>query len=108
MADQREKWGSRLGVIMAVAGSAVGLGNFLRFPAKAAQNGGGAFMIPYFVCLIFMGLPLMWMEWAAGRYAGAKGHTTSPGMCGALTRSSLFRYLGVLGLVCPVVVFFYY
>jgi neurotransmitter:Na+ symporter, NSS family len=43
---ERQKWGSKLGVIMAVAGSAVGLGNFLRFPSVAAQNGGGAFMIP--------------------------------------------------------------
>ena len=48
---KRDSWGSRLGIIMAVAGSAVGLGNFLRFPAKAAANGGGAFMIPYFVSL---------------------------------------------------------
>jgi len=44
----REQWGSRIGVILAVAGSAVGLGNFLRFPGQAAQNGGGAFMLPYF------------------------------------------------------------
>ena len=42
----REQWGSKLGVILAVSGSAVGLGNFLRFPGQAATNGGGAFMIP--------------------------------------------------------------
>lgn len=48
---QRDNWGSRLEIIMAVAGSAVGLGNFLRFLAKTAVNGGGAFMIPYFVLL---------------------------------------------------------
>jgi hypothetical protein len=41
MAGKRDQWGSRLGIIMAVAGSAIGLGNFLRFPAKAAENGGG-------------------------------------------------------------------
>ncbi|MFA5362913.1 MAG: hypothetical protein WC335_06710 [Candidatus Omnitrophota bacterium] len=41
MAEKRDQWGSRLGIIMAVAGSAIGLGNFLRFPAKAAANGGG-------------------------------------------------------------------
>jgi len=52
---------------MAVAGSAVGLGNFLRFPGEAAANGGGAFMIPYFVCIILLGIPLMWVEWAIGR-----------------------------------------
>ena len=54
---RRDSWGSRLGIIMAVSGSAVGLGNFLRFPAKAASNGGGAFMIPYFVSFIPAGHP---------------------------------------------------
>jgi len=46
------------GVILAVMGSAVGLGNFLRFPGQAAQNGAGAFMIPYFVALLLVGIPL--------------------------------------------------
>ena len=54
----RQRWSSRLGIILAVAGSAIGLGNFLRFPVQAAQNGGGAFMIPYFVALLLVGLPL--------------------------------------------------
>jgi len=44
-----EAWNSRIGVILAVAGTAVGLGNFLRFPGQAAQFGGGAFMIAYFI-----------------------------------------------------------
>ena len=43
----KEQWGSRLGVVLAVSGSAVGIGNFLRFPGQAAANGGGAFLIPY-------------------------------------------------------------
>ena len=46
MKNSRDNWGSKLGVILAVAGSAVGLGNFLRFPVQAATNGGGAFIIP--------------------------------------------------------------
>ena len=45
----RDRWASRVGLILAMAGNAIGLGNFLRFPVKAAANGGGAFMIPYFV-----------------------------------------------------------
>ncbi|MCA9634059.1 MAG: sodium-dependent transporter, partial [Myxococcales bacterium] len=61
-AGGRDGWGSRLGVILAVAGSAVGLGNFLRFPGQAAQNGGGAFMIPYFVSLLVLGIPIGWAE----------------------------------------------
>ncbi|MEJ2678993.1 MAG: hypothetical protein P8174_07965, partial [Gemmatimonadota bacterium] len=48
-APTREMWTSRIGLILAMAGNAVGLGNFLRFPRQAAVNGGGAFMITYFV-----------------------------------------------------------
>ena len=51
-----EQWGTRIGVIMAVAGSAVGIGNYLRFPGLAAQHGGGAFMIPYFAALLILGI----------------------------------------------------
>ena len=43
---RREQWGSRMGLILAMAGNAIGLGNFLRFPVQAADNGGGAFLIP--------------------------------------------------------------
>ncbi|HQG29741.1 MAG TPA: hypothetical protein PLY73_14405, partial [Candidatus Ozemobacteraceae bacterium] len=70
----REHWGSRVGLILAMAGNAVGLGNFLRFPAKAAANGGGAFMIPYFIAFLILGIPLMWVEWGIGRYGGSIGH----------------------------------
>ncbi len=53
---RREGWGSRVGLVLAMAGNAVGLGNFLRFPAQAAQNGGGAFLIPYLVSFVLMGI----------------------------------------------------
>ena len=69
--NNREHWSTRIGLILAIAGSAIGLGNFLRFPVQAASYGGGAFMIPYFVALILLGLPLMWVEWAMGRFGGA-------------------------------------
>ena len=68
-----EQWASRIGVILAVAGSAVGLGNFLRFPGNAAQNGGGAFMLPYFISLVILGIPMCWAEWTMGRYGGSHG-----------------------------------
>ena len=61
-----EGWNSRLGVILAVAGSAVGLGNFLRFPGQAVANGGGAFMIPYLCALLLLGIPICWAEWTMG------------------------------------------
>ena len=47
-----------MGLILAMAGNAIGLGNFLRFPVKAAANGGGAFMIPYFCALFLLGIGL--------------------------------------------------
>ncbi len=55
MSSNNESWGSRVGLILAMAGNAVGLGNFLRFPVQAVQNGGGAFIIPYLVCFLVNG-----------------------------------------------------
>ena len=76
----REVWKSRLGLIMAMAGNAIGLGNFLRFPVQAAANGGGAFMIPYFIAFLVVGIPMMWVEWSVGRFGGKHGHGTTPGI----------------------------
>jgi len=105
----RDNWGSRLGVIMAVAGSAIGLGNFLRFPAKAASNGGGAFMIPYFISLFLLGIPLMWIEWTLGRYGGGFEHGTAPGIFHSLWQKNRFiKYFGVIGIFGPLIIFIYY
>ncbi len=94
---------------MAVAGSAVGLGNFLRFPAKAVANGGGAFMIPYFISLLLIGIPLMWIEWALGRFGGGFGHGTAPGIFHSIARKNRFiKYFGVIGIFGPLVIFIYY
>ena len=76
MDESRGNWGSKVGLILAMAGNAVGLGNFWRFPYVAASNGGGAFMIPYFFALIVIGMPLMMVEWSIGRYGGKYGHGT--------------------------------
>ncbi|MDD5064897.1 MAG: sodium-dependent transporter [Phycisphaerae bacterium] len=106
---KRERWGSRLGIILAVAGSAIGLGNFLRFPVQAAKNGGGAFMIPYFVALLLVGLPLMWIEWTIGRFGGGFGHSTAPGMFHTLWNKNRFiKYFGVIGIFGPIVIFISY
>ncbi|MDD5477495.1 MAG: sodium-dependent transporter [Candidatus Omnitrophica bacterium] len=106
---KRDSWGSRLGIIMAVAGSAIGLGNFLRFPAKAAANGGGAFMIPYFISLLLLGIPLMWIEWTLGRYGGGFEHGTAPGIFHSLWQKNRFiKYFGVIGIFGPLVIFIYY
>ncbi len=104
----KEEWGSKLGVILAVAGSAVGLGNFLRFPGQAAANGGGAFLIPYFTALVLLGIPIGWSEWAMGRYGGQKGLHSAPGIMGIIGKGRIARYLGVIGVLIPLGVSFYY
>jgi SNF family Na+-dependent transporter len=106
---KRDSWGSRLGIIMAVAGSAIGLGNFLRFPVQAAGNGGGAFMIPYFISLLLLGIPLMWIEWTLGRYGGGFEHGTAPGIFHSVWKKNRFiKYFGVIGIFGPFIIFIYY
>lgn len=107
-AAPREQWGSRIGLILAMAGNAVGLGNFLRFPRQAVENGGGTFMIPYFIAFLLVGIPLMWIEWGVGRYGGQRGQGSTPGMFDALWKHPVAKYLGVLGLFMPVIVLIYY
>jgi SNF family Na+-dependent transporter len=106
--NNKEAWGTRVGVIMAVTGSAVGLGNFLRFPGKAAQYEGGVFMIPYFVALLLLGLPIAWAEWSMGRLGGARGYNSTPGIFRAIWRNKASPYLGALGLLIPVGIYIYY
>jgi len=106
--NQREFWLSRTGLILAMAGNAIGLGNFLRFPVQAAENGGGAFMIPYIIAFFIIGIPLMWVEWGMGRYGGARGHGTSPAIFSLLWNSPIAKFVGVFGLWIPLVVAVYY
>lgn len=107
-AQKSEYWGSRLGVILAVAGSAVGLGNFLRFPGLAAQYGGGAFMLAYAISFLIIGLPIGWAEWAMGRYAGIRGYHSAPGAFAVIIRKPWAKYAGVIGVIIPVVIYMYY
>ena len=104
----KESWNTRLGVILAVAGSAVGLGNFLRFPGQAAEYGGGAFMLAYFISFILIGLPICWAEWVMGRHGGQAGFNSSPGIFNYITRKPGFKYLGVIGVLVPVIIYMYY
>lgn len=104
---RHDGWATRFGLIMAMAGNAVGLGNFLRFPGKAAQF-GGAFMIPYLCALTLLGIPLMWMEWSIGRYGGGYGHGSTPGMFHRLWRHPAAKYLGIFGILLPAMVGVYY
>lgn len=104
----RDTWTGRVGIIMAVAGSAVGLGNFLRFPVQAVENGGGAFMIPYLVALLFLAIPLCWVEWAMGRAAGSAGHGSGPGIFNFFAPSRAARWFGALGILIPLLIYLYY
>ncbi len=105
---EREQWGSKIGLILAVAGNAVGLGNFLRFPVQAAQNGGGAFMIPYFIFFLILGIPLMWIEWGIGRHGGKYGHGSAPGMFDVIWKNKAAKYFGSLGLLISLSIMIYY
>jgi neurotransmitter:Na+ symporter, NSS family len=105
----RDQWGSRLGVILAVAGSAIGLGNFLRFPVRAVAGGGGAFMVPYIIALLLLGIPLAWVEWTLGRYGGQHSHGSGPGVYHRITKGRPWaKYLGVITIFIPLIINFYY
>lgn len=66
MENEREQWGSKIGFILAAVGSAVGLGNIWRFPYLVYNNGGGAFLVPYFIAIITAAIPLLLLEYGMG------------------------------------------
>jgi len=105
---KKDSWNSRLGVILAVAGSAVGLGNFLRFPGQVAEYGGGAFMIAYFISFLLIGLPICWAEWTMGRFGGRYGFNSCPGILSRILRHPSGKWLGIIGVVVPVIIYMYY
>ncbi|MEZ6084030.1 MAG: hypothetical protein R3E58_08825 [Phycisphaerae bacterium] len=106
--QQKESWGSKAGVILAVAGSAVGLGNFLRFPGTAVNNGGGAFMVPYIISFLLLGIPIVWCEWTMGRLGGRYGQNNGAGILYAIWRKAPAKGIGALTLLVPIVVYMYY
>lgn len=108
MSKTNEGWGSRVGLILAMAGNAVGLGNFLRFPVKAVQNGGGTFIIPYLVSFLLMGIPLLWVEWSMGRFGGRYGDHSTPFILDNMTKKRFWKYFGVFGIFTNVGVISYY
>lgn len=108
MTVKTESWGSRVGLILAMAGNAVGLGNFLRFPVQAVQNGGGAFIIPYLVCFLIMGIPLLFIEWSSGRYGGKAGNHSTPYILDTMAKGRIWKYIGVFGIFTNIAVAAYY
>ena len=108
MSVKVDSWGSRVGLILAMAGNAVGLGNFLRFPVQAVQNGGGAFIIPYLVCFLVMGIPLLFIEWASGRFGGRFGNHSTPYILDSMVKGRVLKYIGVFGIFTNIAVAAYY
>ncbi|TAF09172.1 MAG: sodium:calcium symporter [Flavobacteriia bacterium] len=108
MSTNTESWGSRVGLILAMAGNAVGLGNFLRFPVQAVQNGGGAFIVPYLVCFLLMGIPLLFVEWSMGRFGGKSGHHSTPFILDSMDKRKFWKYIGVFGIFTNLAVAAYY
>lgn len=101
----RDHWGSKFGFIMAAAGSAVGLGNIWRFPYLTGENGGGAFVFVYILCVLLVGAPMLINEIAVGRLTGKN----PVGALKATGANPLWTFLaGVLPLVVTFVVLSYY
>lgn len=99
---KRENWGSRIGFIMAAAGSAVGLGNIWRFPYLTGTNGGGAFILIYLVFVLGVGLSIMTAEFAVGRRANLA-------VVGAFKKfDKRFTFIGVLGVLSAFFIMGFY
>ena len=92
---ERANFGSRLGVILATAGSAVGLGNVWRFPYMTGENGGAVFIIIYVGCVLFLGIPCMVSEFIVGRHGQSNTARAFSKMSGG-GPWSLIGYMGVL------------
>jgi NSS family neurotransmitter:Na+ symporter len=99
-----ERWGSRLGFVLATAGSAVGLGNIWRFPSMAAENGGGAFVAVFLLVILLVGVPGLMAELALGRAARRNAVDAFP----ALRPEGRWAAVGALALLASFLLFSYY
>ncbi len=104
MNGQREHWGSRVGFILAAAGSAVGLGNIWRFPYVTGTNGGAAFVVIYLAAIIFIGYPLMVSEINLGR----KTQKNPVGAFMAMAPGTPWWIVGALGVFAGFLILSYY
>lgn len=100
----RGLWGSRVGFVLAAAGSAIGLGNIWRFPTTVGRSGGAAFVLVYLLCVLLIGLPIMLAELAIGR----RTQRNPVGAFAALSRGGLWRLVGGLGVVTGIGILSYY
>ncbi len=101
---KRSNFGSKLGIVLATAGSAVGLGNIWRFPTMTGQNGGAAFLLIYIVFVFMLGIPGMLAEFVIGR----KAHTNAPRAYRMLGGKTPFAGIGYVGVLGGMLVFGFY
>ncbi len=101
-------WSSRMAFILAVTGSAVGLGNIWRFPYVVGENGGGAFVLVYLLCVVMIGMPVMMSEILLGR-RGRRNPISSMALLGAEEgKSRKWAVVGALGVSAGVLILSYY
>lgn len=100
----RAKFGSKIGVILASAGSAVGLGNIWRFPYETGNNGGAAFIIIYLGCIIVLGLPIMVSEFLIGR----RSRANTAGAYQVLAPGTQWKWVGRMGVLAAFLILSYY
>lgn len=105
MAASREEFGSRLGFILAAAGSAVGIGNLVGFPVGAAKNGGGAFLVIYALFVFLICLPVMLAEMSVGRHAGKDPLGAYSKLSGG---SAGWKIAGWLSIITPFMIAVFY
>ena len=101
---ERENFGSKIGAVLAAAGSAVGLGNVWRFPIETGQNGGAAFIIIYVICILLLGLPIMISEFLVGRYT----HANTAGAFRMISNGSPWKWVGRMGIFTGWFILCYY
>ena len=102
--NARENFGSKIGAMLATAGSAVGLGNIWRFPIETGQNGGAAFIIIYAACVFLLGIPIMMSEFFIGRHT----QTNTAGAYRKLAPGTPWKWVGRLGVLTGFVILSYY
>ena len=100
----RDGFGSKLGIIAAAAGSAVGLGNIYRFPCELGNNGGGAFLLVYLLIVLCLGVPVMLSEFIIGRRA----QKNPIGAFRLLKPRSGWPVIGYMGVLCAFVIMAFY